>query len=141
MKEFGQTILVALLLLGLPGQAPAAEGWLLLLPPVDQAKLQSESTGASTYPIRAFVEASAGAFLLPVAPLGQWEQLRAFDSAAACEAWRTGLEEDAERHFQAAAPQDYGPSISLEELLIFIRYSQAMESRCLPVSAVYALKP
>ena len=142
MMKVTRTILVLLLVLGLPGPAPSAEGWLLLLPPLDQTKLQSEATAPSTYPVRAVVEATAGAFLLPMAPLREWEQLRAFDSAAACEQWRAGLEADAERRVRAAAPsKDHRSQFSLEELLTFIRYSQGMEARCLPVSAVYPPKP
>jgi hypothetical protein len=141
MKKVAQTVLIALVVLGLPGPARSADGWLLLVPPVDQEKLRSEAAEQSTYPMQAVVDATAGAFLLPMAPLRQWEQLHAFDTAAACEQWRGGLEEDAERHIRAVPRlEERGSGLSLEELLIFIRYSQGMESRCLPVPAVYSSK-
>ena len=141
MKGIGKTLLVALFVLGLPGLARSTEGWLLLVPPVDQGKLQTETTGSSADPSGALVAAVGGAFLIPAAPLREWEQFHAFDSAAACEQWRAGLQEDAERRLEAVRrPQDGGPDISFEELLFFIRLSQGMESRCLPVSAVYPPK-
>ncbi len=141
MKGIAKTLLVALFVLGLPGPARSLEGWLLLVPPVDQGKLQGETTGSSASPAEALVAAVGGAFLLPAAPLREWEQFHAFDSAAACEQWRAGLQEDAERRLEAVRrPQDGGPDPSFGELLFFIRLSQGMESRCLPVSVVFPPK-
>jgi hypothetical protein len=69
-----------------PWLKPVACGWLLLLPP-DTSKQLRLPEGASGWVQEVYARVDADLR----APLSQWRQARAFDSAEACEAWKAQL--------------------------------------------------
>lgn len=74
----------------------AGEGWLLMAPPVDTGAaikllLQSKGHNLSLRGLENSVKKISGLDSPP--PLPKWRQRRAFDSAEACENWKSGYRE------------------------------------------------
>ena len=129
-------------ILAWPALAGAESGWVLLVPPVDQEKLNAtarwteEGLGS---PVGAAAEALRGSFLNKAAPPGEWVQLGTYESERGCERSRGRLQQKADadaRSFQRSLEQQRSKGIvSPEEMLKLVFFSQANESRCAPPPA------
>ena len=129
-------------LLAWPASAGAEIGWRLLVPPVDQDKLNEtarwteEGLGS---PLGAVADALRGSFLNKAAPLEEWVQLGTYDSAAACEGSILRFQQKADtdvKGFQRSLEQKPNKDVVLpEEMLKLVFFSQANESRCVPPPA------
>lgn len=129
-------------LLAGPASAAAESGWLLLIPPVDQDRLNETARwteGGLGSPVGAVADALRGGFLNTAAPLEEWPQLGTYDSAAACEGSRLRLQQRADtdvKAFQRSLEQQRARDVvPPEEMLKLVFFSQANESRCVPPPA------
>jgi hypothetical protein len=130
-------------ILSWPALAGAQASWLLLIPPVEQDKLNEtarwtdEGLGS---PLGAATEALRGSFLNIAAPLKDWTQLGTYNSSTACEGARVRFQKKADtdvKAFQRSLEQQRSKGIVLpEDMVKLVFYSQANESRCVPPGEV-----
>jgi hypothetical protein len=92
-------------------------GWLLMQPPLDISPGSGKPKGR----------------VLGGAPIINWNQGAAFDTAAACESARQADIRDGERKLEDARKGGHQATVEVEELL----WLQSLTSRCVPADHIY----
>jgi hypothetical protein len=163
------TLTVAFLVVAFAGKAVAQSGWFLIAPPTardkpillkavsanSEAELSAIVDGLPSHDQLLFIEKVGKILTVPTqlgrmealmdaaqdpsAPLREWRQIGAFDSAANCERRRVGVLQLYEREF-AKLRSSYNDDgdVTKESMLALNGRAAARKSRCVPESAYFA---
>jgi hypothetical protein len=149
-------MLLMVLFVAIPSLVSAECGWLLLMPPLAESKINKITWEVADEPdpLRAGVRAATvttltyDRFLNKTAELREWVQSFAFDSADDCERGRSDMLKRADAERKKARESSKGRSKKTErridlvqDMIKAIQFGQQFESRCLPASTVYPQKP
>ncbi len=133
--------LAALWLAVAGGPAGAEERWVLVRPPLDEARLEAlaRDPGFRAAPPDAQVQAVLAVAVDPGAPLPRWQRWVEYDTRVACDAGRRGLEASARRSLLDLA-RYAPPSPEGREAKHAVRIEAEVEirrlagARCVPAS-------